>query len=321
MIDNTFEVKSILGQGGSSRVLRWVDTNQNHFALKVIKNEKNFSPEKVEKMLFKEYYLSELLTGHPNILKCLSSVTDGKLDTGISVLDVKYNVLEVSPNGSLSRFIRETGPVEEEVARFMFIQLASAVEHMHNKWIAHFDLKLENILLDEYYNIKLADFGSAEEMSSTKDLFKYKKGTNWYMAPEVANWIPCKTPYSPFKADIYSLGISLFLMLLGVFPTHIEGNDSATVASGEDMDIDEKATVKHNSGDIQWAGISELSPECRDLLSIMIRKSSIERPSIQQVLAHPWLNPNSFDANINTRIYEEFEARKTFISSATSKCI
>jgi serine/threonine protein kinase len=110
-------------------------------------------------------------------------------------------------------------------------------------------------------------------------------------------------------------------MLLGVFPTHIEGNDSATVASGEDMDIDEKATMKHNSGDIQWAGISELSPECRDLLSIMIRKSSIERPSIQQVLAHPWLNPNSFDANINTRIYEEFEARKAFISSATSKCI
>lgn len=319
MIDGIYQVQSILGQGGSSRVLRCTDTNETHYALKVIKNEKNFSWEKVEKMLSKEYYISELLNSHPNILKCLTSVTNGTLDSGAALQNVKYNVLEVAQNGSLSRFIRGTGPIEENIAKFIFIQLASAVKHMHDSNIAHFDIKLENILLDEFYNIKLADFGSAEIMENIKSLFKYKKGTNWYMAPEVANWVFTKEAYSPFKADIYSLGVWLFLLLLGEFPVHTQESSSATSVSGDEMDVDDKIGNCWNV-QLQSPRNTELSSECKDLLSLMIRNNPYERSSIDEVLAHPWLNQESLESDIHARIYEEFEARKLFILSNAPKC-
>lgn len=178
MIDGQFEVKTILGQGGSSRVVRCMDFNQSSFALKIIKSDKNYTNEKAERMLFKEYYISQMLNGHPNILRCLSSITDGRLETENGIQSIKYNVLDIAENGSLSRFIRTTGPIEENIAKFLFIQCASAVKYMHDLSVAHFDIKLENILLDENYNIKIADFGSAEIMQNKSSHFNYKKGTN-----------------------------------------------------------------------------------------------------------------------------------------------
>ena len=227
---NTFVVKHMLGQGGSSRVLKCQDLENNEYALKVIKNEKNFSKTKVDKMLCKEFCIAQMLGDHPNVLKCFASVTDagvtnflmpskGTEDSNSAgstvnhtgevniVHNIKYNILEVADNGSLAKFIRHTGPLEEDIAKFMFFQLASAVKHMHENLVAHFDIKLENILLDQFYNIKLADFGSAEIMENHKSQFKYKKGTNHYMAPEVSNCTISKESYSPFSADMYSLGI------------------------------------------------------------------------------------------------------------------
>ena len=171
-----FEVKTIMGQGGSARVFRWIDSNNNQWALKVIKNEKKFNDEKVNKMISKEYYISTLLANHPNILKWHAVEYMGKIVAKTkSVQIAKFNVLEIAQNGSLHRFIRSTGGVEENLARFMFYQLASAVEFMHSQLIAHFDIKLDNILLDEFYNIKLADFGTAEILESSESRLNAKR--------------------------------------------------------------------------------------------------------------------------------------------------
>lgn len=282
-----------------------------------------------------------MLSSHPNILKCYASVTEfgetkflmpsdfrknlnggecrlNQPDEVNTVQNIKYNVLEVADNGALSRFIRSTGPVEENVAKFMFAQLASAVKHMHSNLIAHFDIKLENILLDEFYNIKLADFGSAEVMDHHKALFKYKKGTNQYMAPEVANCSVSKESYSPFSADIYSLGISLFLMLTGEFPIHTNGCGASTVHSGDEMEVDEKAGFDLDIDPTQIEALHYLSSQCIDFLNLMIRKNPYERASIDEVLSHPWLNSLECDSDFQVGIYEEFECRKKFICSQHS---
>ena len=325
MIDQTYKVKSILGQGGSSRVLRWVDQNENHYALKVIKGNKRFSVEKVERMLYKEYFISEELQNHPNILKWLGSVNEGVLETESQGAQmIKYNILEVAQNGSLSRYIRLTGPWVEDCAKFLFWQVASAIKYMHDKNIAHFDVKLENILLDEYFNLKLADFGSAEIFPNKNSLFNYKKGTNWYMAPEVNH---LSTSFSPFKADIYSLGVWLFLMLCGEFPMHTEQAFNSTDGSSEGEDIKSNDTLKMNLSWTQSSIIPELSSEWKDLLNNMIRISPSERFSIEEVLSHPWLSNLSLEPEIgvgsytnsqvpiNVRVYEEFNARKAFLLS------
>ena len=172
--DEQFEVKTIMGQGGSARVFRCVDSNNNQCALKVIRNEKKFNNDKVEKMIAKEYYISSILGNHPNILKCHAVEMMGKITAKNTIQDAKFNVLEIAQNGSLFRFIKSTGAVEENLAKFMFYQLANAVEFMHSQLIAHFDIKLDNILLDEYFNIKLADFGTAEILESSETQLKFK---------------------------------------------------------------------------------------------------------------------------------------------------
>lgn len=284
--------------------------------MKVIKNDKNFSIEKVQHILFKEYYISEILSDHPNILKCLYSVADGVLDTGSYVEPARYNVMEICKNGSLSRFIRGTGPVEETIAKFLFRQLTSAVYFMHEKKIAHFDIKLENILLDEYYNLKLADFGSAEIINSEGDLFSYKKGTRCYMAPEVENCNETRKSYSAFKADVYSLGVCLHLLLFGEFPTMEENSYVSTEESecGMEVDSNEEFDTKERY-DLVSSKPTDLSSECREILSMMIRKDSSSRCSISDVIEHPWLSEEVTESNMASVVFEEFEARKSFLLS------
>lgn len=72
----------------------------------------------------------------------------------------------------------------EETGRFFLNQLLDAIEHMHSSaGIVHRDLKLENIIVDPEWNMKLIDFG----FSSSKNISNMKsyKGTMSYMAPEI----------------------------------------------------------------------------------------------------------------------------------------
>ena len=78
--------------------------------------------------------------------------------------------------------------LSEETARYFFKQLLIAILHCHKKRFAHCDLKLENIVLDEYGTLKLIDFGLSQKIK-INGYGKYNKfyGTSGYMAPEISN--------------------------------------------------------------------------------------------------------------------------------------
>mmetsp|Transcript_41580 Transcript_41580/g.47988 ORF Transcript_41580/g.47988 Transcript_41580/m.47988 type:complete len:124 (+) Transcript_41580:137-508(+) len=112
-------------------------------------------------LIKREFEINEMVAGHPNIIQPIGYNTEGVILNNDRFEPIMYNVLEVAENGEISRFIRETGPLEEEIGRFYAAQICHAVNFMHQKEIAHLDIKLENILLDGWFNAKLADFGSA----------------------------------------------------------------------------------------------------------------------------------------------------------------
>jgi serine/threonine-protein kinase GIN4 len=83
---------------------------------------------------------------------------------------------------------------------------------LHEKGIAHRDLKLSNVLINDDYDIKIADFGLAK-LEANGDLFKSYCGTPFAMAPEIL----CKEKYD-IKCDTWSLGVMLYQLAFGKLP-------------------------------------------------------------------------------------------------------
>ena len=109
--------------------------------------------------------------------------------------------------------MRQGRRLDERESKRIFSQLVKGVCYCHTKNIVHRDIKLENILLDEKLNVKLIDFGFSIIKMPSKKLNIFC-GTPSYMAPEIVS----KSQYSGPEADIWALGIVLFLMLCGYFP-------------------------------------------------------------------------------------------------------
>jgi len=131
-----------------------------------------------------------------------------------------YLVTELMLGGELfDRIVTKTFYNEKE-ARDVCKILFEAIGYCHQKGVAHRDLKPENLLLvsrDDDKNIKIADFGFAKKVSSSKCLLT-QCGTPGYVAPEILHGVPYGT-----KADMWSLGVITYI-LLGGYPPFIEQN-------------------------------------------------------------------------------------------------
>ncbi len=103
--------------------------------------------------------------------------------------------------------------LDEEEAKVVFKQLAEGLQYLHKNNIAHRDMKLENLLIDEEHNVKIIDFGFSLVTPRTKPL-NLCCGTPSYMSPELM----ARKNYYGHLVDIWALGIILYILVVGIFP-------------------------------------------------------------------------------------------------------
>jgi len=127
--------------------------------------------------------------------------------SGRVIENLVYIVMEFVQGGLLFDLCQTMGCMGEDAGRFFLHQMLDAVDYMHNLRVVHRDLKLENILIDDNLNLKVADFGFA--CYKNIDALKSYRGTMTYMAPEIKEG---KT-YGGKNVDMFSIGVILFIIV------------------------------------------------------------------------------------------------------------
>lgn len=162
---------------------------------------------------------------------------------------------------------------EEEACKY-FHQLISAVAYLHKIGCAHRDIKPSNILVDWKYNIKVIDFGLGNTYEENEKL-KTACGSPCYAAPEIISGLV----YDPMTIDIWSCGITLYTMVCGCLP----------------FDEESKTALYDKILACKFQLPRNLSLEVCDLIRSILVKDVTKRPSIEQILQHPWMKTLNHD--------------------------
>lgn len=131
-----------------------------------------------------------------------------------------YTVVPFAPGGDLLDYILDSpkGRLPAAEVQVLFRQLVQGVRHLHQHRVCHLDLSCENILLDDNGNLLITDFGQARVCPhgahQTWDSPVTRPGKKYYMAPEIVE----REPFRGDDCDVFSLGVCLFVMLLGTYP-------------------------------------------------------------------------------------------------------
>ncbi|KAD0215467.1 hypothetical protein R6Q59_026791 [Mikania micrantha] len=257
-----YELGRLLGQGTFAKVYyaRNLTTGQS-VAIKVIDKEKVLRVG-LTNQIKREISVMKRVR-HPNILQLYEVMaTKTKI----------YFALEYAKGGELFDKIANAGKLKEQIAHKYFQQLINAVDFCHSRGVYHRDLKPENLLLDENENLKVSDFGlSALAESKHQDgLLHTTCGTPAYVAPEVIT----RRGYDGDKADVWSCGVILYVLLAGYLPFH----DSNLV----------EMYRKIGRSDFRFP--NWFQPEARKLVLRILDPNPVNRITIPKIKENSWFN-------------------------------
>ena len=221
LVFGEYTVLDQIGEGGMGVVLKARHRRMNRLvAVKMLPAGKTDSPEAVERFCHEVRAAARL--SHSNIVAAY--------DAGVHE-GANYMVMEYVEGKDLAAILRERGPLPVAEAVELILQAARGLQYAHEEGVIHRDIKLGNLLLDKKGTVKILDMGLAhlqtlgsadKSASASLDETQDERlthtgqvmGTCDYMAPEQAE----DTSRADHRADIYSLGCTLFRLLTGNTP-------------------------------------------------------------------------------------------------------
>lgn len=189
--------------------------------------------------------------------------------------------------GDMHSYVRSCKRLGEEEAAKLFKQVICAVSHCHRSAIVLGDLKLRKFVFSdkERTQLRLESLEDAHIMKGEDDALSDKHGCPAYVSPEILN---TTGTYSGRSADVWSLGVMLFTLLVGRYPFH--DSDPSSLFS------------KIRRG--QFCIPDHVSPKARCLIRSLLRKEPSERLTADEILLHPWfeaaMHPSYADQESST---------------------
>ncbi|KAK8815858.1 hypothetical protein WA538_004981, partial [Blastocystis sp. DL] len=247
---------------------------------------------------------------HPNLVRLIDVVDDEEQDQIYMVIEYVENgqVMYYDPS-TYTFYSRKThGVLPEEMAKKYLYDIVSGLKYLHQHKVVHRDIKPENILISKDDHCKIVDFGVAHIFDTLNSndgslpestrplnlltrantgLMRNTAGTVYFYPPECCS----DEPYNTYAADIWALGVTLFAMVVGRLPLF----NPDCIAFMDDL-MDKEIEIPTN-----------LSADLQDLLRRFLEKDPSKRISIDEILAHPWLQGYSLNlqANLSPNISRE----------------
>jgi len=247
-----YKLEIEIGKGAMGVVFQgWDNILERGIAIKQLANVFSGDEAYVTRFRREAKTLAQLI--HPNIVQVYDLIVDrGHL----------WMALEFVEGGNLSSYLEKKGFLSVEEASTILIPVARGLAHAHDRGIVHRDLKPANILLTREHVPKISDFGIAK-ISQSSELTQPGAvlGSPIYMSPE-----QCSGGSVDFRADIYSLGITLYKLLTGKVP--FEG-DTSTVMARHIFEQPPALSEIHDG----------IPSEVENLILQMLAKSPDNRPS------------------------------------------
>ncbi|XP_022917828.1 MAP kinase-interacting serine/threonine-protein kinase 1 isoform X2 [Onthophagus taurus] len=294
----------ILGEGAYASVQTCVNMYTDvEYAVKIIDKV----PGHARARVFREVETFHHCQGHPNIIQLVEFFEDE---------EKFYLVFEKINGGQLLRRIQEYKYFSEAAAAEIVREVASALSFMHAKGIAHRDLKPENILCvkrETLCPVKICDLdlgsgirfqASVSSPLATPQLLT-PVGSAEFMAPEVVEAFICDQDSVAYdkRCDLWSLGVITYILLCGYPPFYGKCGSDCGWERGDNCDFCQRLlfqSIQEGRYDFPEPEWGHISPEAKDLISKLLRKSASQRLSASAVLLHPWLRCASDSAPLPT---------------------
>ena len=279
-----YEYVGKIGYGGFSEVYKVFSLKyRQHFAVKVIDIHYQFLVKQKTASYFQEVNVLKQIQ-HRNIISIYDHFQED---------NYFFIVLEYCSSGSLDSIIHHSqSAIMQKNLDSIIHQMLTALAICHTNNVAHHDIKPSNFCIDQYMRIKLADFGVATHNEGpNSSLFG---GTLMYSAPEVFE----RKPYDPYKADIWSAGVTILQLITRRLPHASDTRPIIMKAIEADIQVLDKLTSPYVKEIIQKSLIIDPSKraDASELLEII--RPHIPTKHIQSIQSHKSIFISSAPINI-----------------------